>query len=224
MAEEAKQRETEAKAEAKMNQGKTKGMGMGYPRQGILRGLCGFLAIFLMLAGVTALVVWLVYRPQKPEFAVMAAAIYNLNISAPLFVSTTIQFTVVTRNPNKRVSIYYDRLSAFVSYRNQAITPPTALPPLYHDKHSTVALSPILGSNGAMMPVSLEVANGLAVDEAYGMVSLRLVLLGRLRWKAGAIRTAHYGVYIKCDVLLGLKKGFVGQASLLGSPACFVDI
>ncbi|KAK6918695.1 Late embryogenesis abundant protein, LEA_2 subgroup [Dillenia turbinata] len=207
-----------------MSEEKTESVGNGYSREGLLRGVCGFLAIFLLLAGVTALVVWLVYRPQKPEFVVMAAAIYNLNISAPPFVSTTIQFTVVTRNPNKRVSIYYDRLSAFVSYRNQAITPPTALPPLYHDKHSTVALSPILGGSGAMVPVSVEVANGLAVDEAYGVVGLKLVLLGRLRWKAGAIRTAHYGVYIKCDVLLGLKEGFVGQAPLLGSPACFVDV
>jgi hypothetical protein len=55
-------------------------------------------------------------------------------------------------------------------------------------------------------------------------VALRVVLLGRLRWKAGAIKTLRYGVYVKCDVWVGLKKGFVGQVPLLGSPKCKVDI
>lgn len=74
------------------------------------------------------------------------------------------------------------------------------------------------------MPVSVEVTNGLLMDEAYGVVALRLVLLGKLRWKAGAITTAHYGFYVRCDMLVGFKKAFVGQVPLLGSPACHVDI
>lgn len=85
-----------------------------------------------------------------------------------------------------------------------------------------MSLSPVIG--GTPLPVSLEVTNGLMVDEAYGVVGLKLVFVGRLRWKAGAIRTAHYGLYVKCDVLMGLKKGFVGQVPLLGTPACDVDI
>ena len=186
------------------------------------RACCTFIFILLLLAGITALVVWLVYRPQEPQFTVMGVAIYDLNTTSPPLISTNMQFTIVTRNPNKRVSIYYDRLSAFVSYRNQAITPPAMLPSLYHRKHSTVALSPVLG--GEAVPVSLEVANGLVMDEAYGVMGLRLVLLGRLKWKAGAFWSMHYGVYVKCDVLVGLKKGVVGQVPMLGSPLCNVDI
>ncbi|XP_043689273.1 NDR1/HIN1-like protein 1 [Telopea speciosissima] len=180
------------------------------------------MSVVLLLAGVTVLIVWVVYRPHKPRFTVVGAAIYDLNTTSPPIISTTMQFTIVTRNPNRRVSIYYDRLSAFVSYRNQEITLPTVLPPLFHERHSTVALSPILG--GGAVPVSMEVENGLVMDEAYGVVGLRLVVLGRLRWKAGPFRSGHYGVYVKCDMLVGLKKGFVGQVPLLGSPDCIVDI
>ena len=75
-----------------------------------------------------------------------------------------------------------------------------------------------------MVPVSMEVANGLLMDEAYGVMGLRVVLLGRLKYKAGAIWSAHYGVYVKCDVLVGLKKGVAGQVPMLGSPQCDVDI
>ncbi|KAM7476583.1 hypothetical protein LguiB_023826 [Lonicera macranthoides] len=169
------------------------------------RACCTFLVTFLVLAGITALTVWLIYRPHKPKFTLISAAIYDLNTSTPPFISTTMQFTVVTRNPNDRM-----------------ITPPVMLPPLFHEKDTTVTLSPILG--GAGVPVSVEVTNGLLMDEAYGVVGLRLVLLGKLRWKAGAITTAHYGFYVRCDMLIGFKKGFVGQVPLLGSPACHVDI
>lgn len=73
------------------------------------------------------------------------------------------------------------------------------------------------------MPVSMLVVNGLTMDETYGVVGLKVVILGRIRWKAGAIKTGHYGLYVKCDVLVGFKRGFVGQVPLLGSSACQVD-
>lgn len=197
-------------------------MAQKHKDKGPSRVLCTCITIFLLLIGVTALTLWLVYRPHKPQFKVVAAAIYELNTSTLPLLSTTMQFTVLTRNPNKRLSIYYDKLSTFVSYRNEPITPQVMLPPFYHRKHSTVAVSPVVG--GTPVPVSLDVVNALVTDETYGVVGLRLVFFGRLRWKAGAIKTRHYGVYVKCDVLVGLKKGFVGQVPLLGTPGCKVDI
>ncbi|XWS31972.1 hypothetical protein CRYUN_Cryun23aG0120600 [Craigia yunnanensis] len=189
---------------------------------GVGRSCCLCIFVFLLLAGVTALTVWLIYRPHKPRFTVVGAAIYELNATSQPFISTSMQFTIVTRNPNRRVSIFYEKLQAYVSYRNQQITPPVDLPPLYHETKSTVALSPVLGSG--TVPASAEVVNGLMMDEAYGVVALRVVLVGRLRWKAGAIKTLKYGVYVKCDVWVGLKKGVVGQVPLLGAPPCKVDI
>lgn len=85
-----------------------------------------------------------------------------------------------------------------------------------------MALIPLLGSE--TVPASAEVVNGLMMDEASGVVALRVVLLGKLRWKAGAIKTVKYGVYVKCDVWVGLKKGAVGPVPLLGAPPCKVDI
>ncbi|CAK8544976.1 unnamed protein product [Lathyrus sativus] len=186
------------------------------------RAFATFITIFLILIGITLLVLWLVYRPHKPHFTVVGVAVYGLNTTSPPLLSATLQFNVLIKNPNKRVSVYYDRFSAFVSYRNQAITPQVMLPPLFLEKHSQVSLSPVLG--GTAVPVSVEISNSLMMDEGYGVVGLKLVFLGRLRWKAGAIRTAHYGFYGKCDVLIGLKRGFVGQVPLLGTPPCYIDI
>ncbi|CAA2995198.1 NDR1/HIN1-like protein 12 [Olea europaea var. sylvestris] len=185
------------------------------------RALSTFTVIFLVLAGITALIVWLVCRPHDPKFKVVSLVINDFNFTSPPYMSTTMQFTVVTRNPNERVSFYYDQLSAFVSYKNQVITPPLSLPPLYHDPKSTVALSPVLG--GGAVPVSVEVANGLKMDQSYGVVNLKLILTGKVRYKGGVIRTRHYGIYVNCDVSAGFKQGFTGQVPLLGSSECQVD-
>ncbi|XP_065860033.1 NDR1/HIN1-like protein 12 [Euphorbia lathyris] len=195
-----------------------------YTPRNYRRPLCTFITVFLLLAALTALILFLIYRPHKPQFTVVGAAVYDLNTTSPPFISTSMQFTLITRNPNKRVAIIYEKLSAYVSYRNQPITPRVVLPPLYHRKKSTVAVSPVLG--GSPVPVSLEVANGLVMDEMYGVVALRVVLLGRLRWKAGGIKTGRHGVYVECDVWVGLKKGLVGEVPLLGSTSkdCDVDV
>ncbi|KAG5566107.1 hypothetical protein RHGRI_001893 [Rhododendron griersonianum] len=202
------------------------------------RALCCCLAIFLLLAGITLLTLYLVYRPHKPYFTVASVIVLNLTTTTttsapPPSVSAAMQFTIITTNPNHRVSILYDRLSAYVSYHNQMITQPVALPPLFHEKHTRVEMAPVLGGavgggcgvcgrggGGGAVPVAPEVAYGLGMDEEYGVVGLSLVLLGKIRWKAAGITTGRYGIYVKCDILIRLRKVF----QLLGSMHCYVKV
>ncbi|KAJ8534844.1 hypothetical protein K7X08_016572 [Anisodus acutangulus] len=192
------------------------------PPRNPVKTLCTFLLILLILAGLVVLIGWLIYRPHKPNFSLVGAAIYELNVTSPPYMSSTTQFTVLARNPNRRVRLDYDQFSALVYYKGQAITPPVMLPPLLQEIKSTAVLSPVI--RGASVPVSMEVANGLLIDEVYGVVALRLVFMGKMRYKAAMVKTRHYGVYVKCDMLVGFKKGFVGQVPLLGSPDCQVDL
>ncbi|EFH51244.1 harpin-induced family protein [Arabidopsis lyrata subsp. lyrata] len=189
---------------------------------GALRAICGAIFTVLILLGIIALILWLVYRPHKPRLTVVGAAIYDLNFTAPPLISTSVQFSVLARNPNRRVSIHYDKLSMYVTYKDQIITPPLPLPPLRLGHKSTVVIAPVMGGNG--IPVSPEVANGLKNDEAYGVVLMRVVILGRLRWKAGAIKTGRYGFYARCDVWLRFNPSSNGQVPLLAPSTCKVDV
>lgn len=184
--------------------------------------VCAFLAALLLLMGITALVAWLVYRPHRPGFNVRAAAVYALNASGHTTVTTSMQFTVAVRNPNKRSDAEYRDLSAFVTYRNQVITVPTPLPDLRQSRKSTIIMSPMLG--GDYVPISPEVASGLAMAEAYGLASMRWVLQGKLRWKSGVFKGRFGGLYVKCDVMVGLKTGLNGPVPLLDSPDCNVEL
>ena len=87
---------------------------------------------------------------------------------------------------------------------------------------STVVIAPVMGGDG--IPVSPEVANGLKSDEANGAVMMRVVVLGRLRWKAGAIKTGRYGFYATCDVWMRFNRSSNGQVPLLAPSTCKVDV
>ncbi|CAN0889347.1 NDR1/HIN1-like protein 1 [Linum grandiflorum] len=184
------------------------------------------IVILLLIVGLASLILWLVYRPHKPQFTVAAAAVYCLNATSPPFLLATFQFTLVARNPSRRVSILYDCLTAYVSYRNQVITVPVALPAMYQSRRATVAFSPVIGGHDHQgVPVSVDVANGLTTDVVYGVVPMTVVVVGKLRWKAGVLMTKRYGVCVKCDVWIGLKRdSSLGQVQLLGSSQCKVDI
>ncbi|PKU70606.1 NDR1/HIN1-like protein 1 [Dendrobium catenatum] len=189
------------------------------------RFLCCALATLVILAGITVLILYLVYRPSHPHFAVLSAAIYrltNATSAAPASaISTSFQFTISIHNSNGRTSIQYDRLCAYVAYRDQPITPPTSLPLLYQVSDGTVTVSPVIG--GEAVPVSAEVEAGLMTEEAFGVVPLRLVITGRLKYRPGPFKSGWVNVYVKCDVLVGLKKGVSGLVPLLGQSECDVD-
>lgn len=196
-------------------------------RYGPSRLICCTLVIIIILSGIIALILYLVYRPSKPHFSVLDAAVFQLSnnssASPATAVSTSMQFTIAIRNPNDRALVYYDRLSAYVTYRDQPITPPVQLQPLFQEEDSSVAVSPVLG--GEAVPVSAELVGGLMTDENFGVVALRLVVLGRLRYKSGPFRSQWYGMYVRCDLLLGIKKGVAGHVPLLGgNPDCDVKI
>lgn len=189
------------------------------------RNLFNFLLTLLLLAGLIALILYLIYRPSKPSFTVASVGIYGLQAGSsagyPNAISTSMQFTVITRNSNDRGSILYHDLSAYVTYRGQPITPPTRLPPLVQERESAVAVSPVLG--GIYVPVSGDVAAGIGVDQGYGVLALRFVMLGRVKYKTGPFHSAWTGLYVGCDVLVGVRRGVNGQVPLIGEPQCSVD-
>lgn len=190
-------------------------------RHAIAKGV----AIALFLIALVALIIYLIYRPDHPQFSVSNASIYSLNTTAPPLIASSFQFTILLRNPNKRVSIHYDRLSAYVMYRNQPITPITPLPPLHQRTRSLVSATPVLGAAGSdAVAVTAEVLNGLSADEGFGVLGLRVVVVGRMRWKAGAIKTSKKWMTATCDVMVGYRGGSPGPVPLLSTPRCHVSI
>ncbi|XP_051184186.1 NDR1/HIN1-like protein 1 [Lolium perenne] len=209
------------------------------------------LAAYLLAAAAAtavllALALFIVYRPIKPQASVARAAVYRLSISSgtvagggnnnasaappplPNAVCASLQFTLLLHNPSNRAAVLYDGLVAFASYRGEAVTPPARLPPVVQERGADVALSPVLGGD-ALMPISADAVRALAAGGAARRVRLRLVVVGRVRYRAGPFRSGWRDLYVRCDTVVGLGVDAAaggsgaGDVPLLEYPRCAVD-
>ncbi|KAG2636400.1 hypothetical protein PVAP13_2NG448403 [Panicum virgatum] len=195
-----------------------------------------------LLAAAALLAVYLTYRPAKPQVSVSRAAVYQLETAgnssspadpaaaaAPYAIAARAQFTLLLHNPSDRAAVLYDGLLAYVTYRGEPVAPPAELPAVVQELGADVALTPSFGGLGGgagaePVPVSEATVRALAGDCAARRVLLRLVLLGRVRYRSGLFRTGWRDLFVRCDVTTGVGvDAGAGGVPLLEYPQCFVD-
>ncbi|URE40880.1 harpin-induced protein 1 domain containing protein [Musa troglodytarum] len=154
-------------------------------RHKLYRRLFAAFLVLLILAFLAVLVVWLVLRPTKPRFYLQDADLLRFNLTpgaAPLLTSV-VQVTLSSRNPNDRIGVYYDRLDAYVLYKSQQVTAATALPSGYQGHNDVTVWSPYL--YGADVPLAPYLADALSQDANAGYLLLYVRVDGLLggRWR-----------------------------------------
>ncbi|KZV24525.1 hypothetical protein F511_17933 [Dorcoceras hygrometricum] len=158
-----------------------------------------FSTVFLLLL-LLILLVWLILRPAKPHFSLTEADVNQLNLSAPSLLNSSIQLTIRSTNPNKKVGIYYDEFRLYASYKSQKITPDTSISPFYQGHEETTLLSASLAGN--QQPVSPSFAYDVQRDTATGKLVLSFKGNGRLRWKVGSWVSGRYRFMVDCVTVM----------------------
>ncbi|TVU26839.1 hypothetical protein EJB05_29404, partial [Eragrostis curvula] len=97
------------------------------------------------------------------------------NVSGVL--STALQVTIASRNPNSRVGVYYDRLDVYASYKYQQVTVGASLPPVYQGHGDVDVWSPVL--SGPNVPFAPYLADALGKDVANGYLIMEVKIDGR---------------------------------------------
>ncbi|XP_008799695.1 NDR1/HIN1-like protein 1 [Phoenix dactylifera] len=164
--------------------------------------ILGFIILILFII----LVIWLVLRPTKPKIYLQDASVSAFNVSSPEnLLSSTLQVTISTRNPNDRIGIYYDRVDVFASYKYQQITLAASVPPFYQGHNDIDVWSPYL--YGVDIPVAPYLAEALVQDQSSGFLLLHIKIDGRVRWKVGTWISNHYHLYATCPAFLSFETG-----------------
>ncbi|KAL6905597.1 hypothetical protein ACP4OV_003198 [Aristida adscensionis] len=165
------------------------------------RRLLAILFGLALIVAVIALIVYLVLRPTHPRFFLQDASLRQLDLSnSSGLLSTTLQVTVASRNPNDRVGVYYDRLDVYASYKYQQITVAAALPPVYQGHGDVDVWSPVL--SGPSVPFAPYLADALSQDCQAGYLILQVKIDGRVRWKVGSWISGHYHLFVTCPAFL----------------------
>jgi len=179
-------------------------------------------AFLLILLAVVILVIFLVLHPHKPRFYLQSATVRQLNLSDG-FLTSNLQFTVVSHNPNDRVGVLYDSLRTYASYLGQQITPQYPLPPFYQDDQDLNVLTPLLCGNS--IPLAPVVCQQLNYDRQNGLLSLSLRIEGTIRWKVGTWTSGHYHLNANCWAILGLSNDGIGdQVPLQPGTRCHLEV
>ncbi|KAF5747763.1 protein YLS9-like [Tripterygium wilfordii] len=174
----------------------------GKKRRLIYKRICAGILIFIFLVLLTILIVWAVLQPKKPRFIIQDATVYAFNVSTPNFITSNIQITISSRNPNDEIGIYYDWMDIYASYRNQQISLRTAIPPTYEGHKETNVWSPFV--YGTAVPVAPYNFVALNQDESTGSVTLVIKIDGRIRFKVGSFTTGKYRLHVKCPAFIPL--------------------
>ncbi|XP_073148420.1 NDR1/HIN1-like protein 1 [Henckelia pumila] len=190
-----------------------------------LAALLGFIVLSLFLV----LVIYLILLPTKPHLILQDAAVYAFNLSAANLLTTSLQVTLSSRNPNERIGIYYDKLEVYASYHSQQITPRTALPSSYQGHKDTTVWS--LNLNGNSVPLAPYLAVALKQERLTGTVLINVRVEGRIRWKVGTFISGKYHLHVNCIcpayVNFGSKSNGVAVGPAIGYQLimnCHVDV
>ncbi|KAK6138155.1 hypothetical protein DH2020_028091 [Rehmannia glutinosa] len=191
--------------------------------------------LFAAFLGVTIavlfiiLLVWLILRPTKPHFILQDATVYAFNLSSPNLLTSSLQITLSSRNPNDRIGIYYDKIDVYAAYHSQQISLPTRLPPSYQGHKDITVWSPFL--YGTAVPVAPYLAVSLSQDQVAGTVLVNIRVDGRVRWKVGTFISGKYHLYVNCPAYIDFGNRNNNNAVVVGSAMkyqlimdCHVDV
>ncbi|XP_075507755.1 NDR1/HIN1-like protein 1 [Primulina tabacum] len=170
-----------------------------WPRK-ITRRFCAWLIIFTFIILLTIFLVWASLQPQKPSFTLQDATIFNLNVTAPNVISTTLQITINSHNPNSKIGIYYDKMEVYAAYHHQQITYPTIIPPVYQGHRDDNVWSPFI--YGTTVPVAPYNGLSLSQDKANGAIAMVIRLNGRVKWKVGNFVSGRYHLHVSCPAYI----------------------
>ncbi|KDP35478.1 hypothetical protein JCGZ_10871 [Jatropha curcas] len=169
----------------------------------------------------------LLSQPKKPTFVLEDATVNALSLSGSNFLTSNVQVTVSTRNPNERIGIYYEKLDIYASYRNQQITIATQLPRSYQGHKDITIWSPFVYGNS--VPMWPFLAASLGQDLNAGAVLVNIKIDGTLKWKVGSWISGKYRVNVNCPAFLNFARNAHGIADGVGikyqfAQACSAEV
>ncbi|XP_024376769.1 NDR1/HIN1-like protein 10 [Physcomitrium patens] len=121
----------------------------------LLSIFCTLLFGFLVLAGITILVLWLVLKPiHLPKYSLDNVDFCSFSVGQNNNVNADILYTITANNPKKKIGIKYDNINIESEYDGQVFGHSTA--PGFYQGHQNVTTitSEVLVNNYALTSTS----------------------------------------------------------------------
>ncbi|URD92532.1 harpin-induced protein 1 domain containing protein [Musa troglodytarum] len=155
--------------------------------------------ILVVIIGAIVGILFLAFDPKLPKYSVDRLAISNFTVDDNMTVSATFNLTVTTKNPNKKIGIYYrggSHLSAW--YTNTSLCTGT-FPVFYQGHKNTTVLSLLLSGE-------TQLGSGLLqeLQQQQQTGTIPLVFRGNVpvTVKLGSLKLPKVTFKVKCDIIV----------------------
>ncbi|KAL0928842.1 hypothetical protein M5K25_000766 [Dendrobium thyrsiflorum] len=172
------------------------------------------ITIFLITIGIIVLALWLIYQPQSIKIYADSAELSTFSISlvdnkSLLAYDLAVNFTF--RNPNRKYSIYYERIEARALYAGYQIGS-IGYPPLRQQRKDSM---PVIARFDGR--TATEAADSYNREKAEGFFHVRVKMYVTVRLKMIVIESVKFKPDVDCDLRIpapgnstSLAAGFVG--------------
>lgn len=184
------------------NQKKYRSLSNNKPRRSCCR-VCfcytiALLLIFILALAIATGVIYLVFRPEAPNYSVSEIAIRGMNLTSLAPISPQFDVTVRADNKNRKIGIYYLSGSEVEVSYGDVLLSNGVLPVFYQpSKNVTVFNTVLKGSNVVLANV---VRAKLGNEQKQGNVPFRLNVKAPVKLKVGAVKTWEITIKVKCDI------------------------
>ncbi|KAK9664097.1 hypothetical protein RND81_14G019400 [Saponaria officinalis] len=175
------------------------------------------LFILIILLGVTIGVLYLVYNPKVPSYAINSVHVKGVNLTVRNKVTPDFNVTVKTNNPNGKISIYYEQGSKISVYHDGLNLCNGELPAFYQPPKSVTVFSTEFSGPGFVLSKSAR--DKLRAQEKKGEVPLEMDVTVPVKIKAGSVKFWLMSMKVKCDVTV---TALTGNTKVV-SQRCKVD-
>lgn len=187
-------------------------------RTTFVRRIVAVLIASIIITGTIVFIVWLVLRPQVPEFRVDSVTLSNFNISNNSLITGNWDVRFTVRNPNGKITLGYDDIEAYMFYKSETLAETTVPPFVQGTKNETNVRATFAASSTYLAQRYVDEINS---NRAGGSVNFVVRMVARVRFKAGAWRARRRFLKVYCgDLQVGVSANSAGGSLLSGSRQC----
>ncbi|KAL7608240.1 hypothetical protein Lser_V15G10432 [Lactuca serriola] len=174
------------------------------------------ITLLILISAIAGCILYLLYRPHRPTFSIASLKISEFNLTTTADDTTrltsNLNLTISTRNPNKKITFYYDSISITCLSEGTQVANGNFANSFVSNPNNITIIRSSLSSNSQLLET--ETVNRMRSDlKKKSGLPLKLLLDTKVRVKIESIRSKKIGIRIKCEGIHSLiPKGGSGNS------------
>ncbi|GAV90574.1 LEA_2 domain-containing protein [Cephalotus follicularis] len=173
----------------------------------------------LFLIAIAGAVIYVLYRPQSPNFSVSGLKVSTLNLT-----SSSMTLNVTARNPNKKLVYIYNPFSVSLYTVDGIAIGEGSFPSFVQDTKNTTLLRTAITSNNQQdddastseLKTDLNSKSGIAV---------KIQMDTKVKVQMGALKTPNVGLRVTCErIRLTVPTGKTATTASTSNAKCKIDV